>query len=163
MKIIDKENVPSQGAFLLAGNHISYYDPPMYGSFLPRAIHFMGKKELFDNKLIGAIISRTNAHPINRRGFDRAAIKTAMELLNNGEGLLVFPEGTRSKTDNFLPPKAGIGMLARKAMVPIVPAYIHGSNKLKDCFWGREKMGLIYGAPITEEEIEKFDDSREGY
>ena len=71
MKVYGLENVPYQGAFILASNHISYGDPPLLGSVLKRSLHYMAKKELFEVFLLGKILPRVNAHPVNRRGLSR--------------------------------------------------------------------------------------------
>jgi len=83
MKIIDKANIPSKGPFILACNHISYFDPPLVGSSFKREVHFMAKKELFRNRYFGRLIAHFNAHPINRNGFDKAAIETVSVVLNS--------------------------------------------------------------------------------
>lgn len=161
-KVRGLENIPEEGPFILAGNHISLSDPPMLATSLRRPVHFMAKKELFDIAVLGLVIRNLNAHPIHR-GFDRRALELAVEILNNGEGLLIFPEGTRSKTKNFLPAKPGIGMVARKTGAPIVPAYISGSNRLWSCFTGRAKLRVIFGKPMAASELEKFPETKEGY
>lgn len=163
IRIRGKENIPAAGPFILATNHISYYDPPLSGSFIKREVYFMAKQELFKNKLFGGIIKRTNALPIRRGTVDRAALEMCLGVLERGDALTIFPEGTRSKTDKFLPAKPGIGMVATRARCPIVPAYIHGSNNLKACFFGRDRMSITYGKPIPAEEVARFGTDREGY
>lgn len=163
LKIINVDYIPEKGPFILAANHISYADPPILGSFVPREIHFMAKKELFRNKLFGALISRLNSHPVDRRGFDRKSINHSINLLQSGEGLLVFPEGTRSKNGEFLPARPGVGMIAKKSAVPIVPAYISGSNRLLSGFPGRVKSGVIFGRPIMPDDLAKYEDNKDGY
>ena len=163
IRVRGQENIPAEGPFILATNHISYYDPPLSGSFFKRPVHFMAKQELFNSKLFGGILRRVNALPIRRGVFDRAALETCLGVLERGEALTIFPEGTRAKTDRFLPAKPGIGMVATRARVPIVPAYIHGSNRLKDCFLGRERMTITYGKPISAEEVAAFESNKQGY
>jgi 1-acyl-sn-glycerol-3-phosphate acyltransferase len=63
----------------------------------------------------------------------------------------------------FLDPKPGVGMIARKALVPVVPAYIHGSDRLSDVFWGREKLRVFFGEPLDKSEITRYDDAKLGY
>jgi len=163
VKIIGAENIPDSAAFILASNHISYYDPPLVGCCCKREVFFFTKKELFRFKPFGAILLRVNALPVNRAAIDRAAIETAVEVLKKGYGLTMFPEGTRSKTDGFLPVKPGVGMIARQAVVPIVPAYIHGANQLWNCFLGRTHLSVSYGKPIPAEWVKSVDASKEGY
>lgn len=158
-----RENIPRDGAFILAPNHISNLDPPLIGSFSGRRLNFFAKSELFDVPVLGFIVRHVNAHPVKRGAFDRKAVTTAVEILKSGKPLVVFPEGTRSFSDSFLEPKAGIGMIARAALAPIVPCYVEGSNHFKRCLTRRERLQIRYGAPITVDWIRACDDSREGW
>ncbi|SYZ74276.1 conserved hypothetical protein [Candidatus Zixiibacteriota bacterium] len=163
IRISGQDNIPREGGFIVASNHISYYDPPLVGSFTRREMHFMAKKELFRNWLFGALIAHFNAHPINRGGFDKSAIETVVTLLKKGRNVVIFPEGTRAKGDDFLPPRPGIAMIARAAGVPVVPAFLSGSNNLRACFLGRAKMSIVFGRPMTAAEISAFARDKEGY
>jgi len=163
IKAEGRENIPRKGGFILASNHISYYDPPLVGSWITRELYFFAKKELFKNRLFGAVIRTTNSLPVNRQGVDRQSIRLAVDAVNRGFGLTMFPEGTRSRTDEFLTPKPGLGMIASRAGCPIAVAYLHGSNKLKDCFWGRERMSVTYGETFPAEWVKSFPAGKEGY
>ncbi|HOP05831.1 MAG TPA: lysophospholipid acyltransferase family protein [candidate division Zixibacteria bacterium] len=163
IRIRGTENIPAEGPFILATNHLSYFDPPLSGSFFKREVYFMAKQELFKNKLFGGIIRRTNALPIRRGAVDRAALEMCLGVLERGEALTIFPEGTRSKGDKFLSAKPGIGMVAVRAGCPIVPAYIHGSNHLSACFFGRDRMSITYGKPITADEVAAYSADKQGY
>jgi 1-acyl-sn-glycerol-3-phosphate acyltransferase len=163
MKAYNRDNIPAKGPFILACNHISYYDPPLVGSFIKREIHFMAKKELFRNRLFGALITYFNSHPVNRNSIDKTAIEMVKKVLNSEQGIIIFPEGTRSKTDNFLPSRPGVGMLAIANMVPVIPAYINGSNDLIGCLLGKTKLAVIYGRPIAREEISQYNKDKDGY
>ncbi|UCD95087.1 MAG: 1-acyl-sn-glycerol-3-phosphate acyltransferase [Candidatus Zixiibacteriota bacterium] len=162
MKVINGHFIPKSGSFILACNHISYSDPVLIGSNINRLIHFMAKKELFRNRLFGAIIRATKAHPI-RRGMDRESLGVALEILKSGQGLLIFPEGTRSRDGNFLPAKPGIGMVVVLSGVPVIPAYIHGSDKKGSCLRGKERLALIFGKPLGSDEISVYGDGKEAY
>jgi len=162
LKAINEENIPAAGPFILACNHISLTDPPFVAVSVKRPIHFMAKKELFKNRLFGRLITALNSHPI-QRGFDRQAIDTAVDILKEGNGILIFPEGTRAKHGDFLTPKPGIGIVALKSKAPIVPVYINGSNKRMACFLGREKLAVVFGRPIEWGEISRHEDNKEGY
>jgi 1-acyl-sn-glycerol-3-phosphate acyltransferase len=163
IKTRGQQNFPKTGGFILAANHISYYDPTLVGSWAPRVVCFMAKRELFKNPLFGAVLRNVNALPLNRIGLDRLAIKVSLDKIAEGYGLVVFPEGTRSKTGAFREPRAGVGMLARRAGCPIIPAYIQGPNRLRDCFLGRERMCIIYGEPISEDWVAGRPEGKEGY
>ena len=75
----------------------------------------------------------------------------------------MFPEGTRSKGRDFLPPKAGVGMLALRAKCPIVPAYVYGTNDLKGCLTGKKRMQVVYGPSMLPNEFADLPQSKESY
>ena len=162
-RVTGRENIPKSGGFILASNHISYYDPPLVGSFQRRELYFLAKKELFRNKLFGALITATNSLPVSRGTIDRKAIELAVGVLKQGFGLTFFPEGTRAPKGTFLPAKPGLGLVAREAGVPIVPAYIHGANDLKRCFWRKDRMTITYGEPFSAEWVMSHPAEKEGY
>jgi len=101
-QVTGREHVPPTGGFILAGNHISYYDPNLLGSSISREVYFFGKEELFSIPVVGWAIRRTNAMPVKRGAVDRAALKMAIGTIQKGHGLTIFPEVTRSKTGDFL-------------------------------------------------------------
>lgn len=123
------ENVPAQGGVLLVANHASYADPPLLGSAMRRPVHFMAKAELFKIPFLSWALPRVNAFPVRRGGADRTAIRTAIELLEAGEVIGIFPEGTRTHTGELLPQQRGAAFIALKAKVPVVPVAIVGTFK----------------------------------
>jgi 1-acyl-sn-glycerol-3-phosphate acyltransferase len=163
IKVRGKENFPESGGFILATNHRSYYDPLLVGSWAPRQVYFLAKQELFKSWFFGRIITATNALPVRRGTIDRNALKLCVETLENGYGLTIFPEGTRAKGKEFLDPKPGVGVIATQAKVPIVPGYVHGSDRLNDCFKGRVKMSIHFGEPIPAEQVAGFPIEKQGY
>jgi 1-acyl-sn-glycerol-3-phosphate acyltransferase len=163
IRVTGREHFPTKGGFILATNHISNYDPLLVGSWTARQVYFFAKQELFKNKLFGWVIRQTNALPVKRGAIDRQALEMSLDVISKGYGLTIFPEGTRSKIDGFLAPKPGVGMLAVRAGCPIVPGYLHGSNKLKDCFWGRERMSMRYGEPFPAEWVKAMELEKDGY
>ena len=163
VRITGQEHFPDEGGFILATNHISYYDPLLAGSWATRQVYFFAKQELFKNKLFGGIIRRCNALPVRRGTIDRSALDLSAEVIKQGYGLTIFPEGTRSKKDGFLEPKPGIGMIALRAGCPIVVAYLHGSNRLMDCFRGRDRLSVTFGRPIEPERFASLTPEKESY
>lgn len=139
-----QENVPKEGGVIIAANHISLWDPPFVGAFCPRRVSFMAKKELFENRIFSSIITNLGAFPVNRGAADRNAIKTALNILAEGKCLGLFPEGTRSKSGKLGEAEAGVGLIAYKANVPIVPVAITGTNG-KGLF---PKFTIRFGKPI---------------
>lgn len=119
--------LPTSGGFLLVANHASNLDPPLIAAALSRPCHTLAKRELFDVPVLGWLIRRLHAHPIQRGGVDRRALRECLELLRRGDILLLFPEGTRTRDGELQTGKAGAAMLAAQAQVPIVPAYIDGT------------------------------------
>lgn len=124
------ENLPPSGGVVLAANHVSYLDPPLMGCAVERPVHFMAKKELFDIPILGWLIRRLNAFPVQRGGVDRKAIRQAMGILRAGEVVGIFPEGTRGDGKTLLKPHPGGVLLAIKAGVPVVPMAIIGAEKV---------------------------------
>lgn len=163
IKVRGQEQIPVAGGFILASNHRSWYDPPIVGSWSTREMYFFAKQELFKNKLFGAIIRSTNAFPVKRGTIDRAALEMCQQIVRDGDGLVFFPEGTRAIDREFLDPKPGIGLLATELCCPVVPCYLHGSNKLGDVFWGRDKLSIRYGEPISPEWIIGVTKDKAGY
>ena len=163
MRITGQENVPVSGGFILASNHLSYYDPPLVGCTIRRPIYFLAKENLFRKHLISKILTSVNALPVKRGAFDRRAVQLCVDTIGRGNGLLVFPEGTRSKTGELMDPKAGIGLIASKAACPVVPAHIRGSNHMGRCFWGKDKLRVTIGKPIPAEWIASQTTDKAGY
>lgn len=163
IQVSGRQNIPESGGFILASNHVSYYDPPLVGSWSTRQMYFLGKKELFKSRVFGSIISRTNALPVKRGAIDREGLKLCINVIKAGYGLVVFPEGTRSRSQDFLDPKPGVGLLAKAVNCPIVPAYVHGPNRLKQVFWGQDRMAIVYGPPINADWVASVEKGRDGY
>jgi 1-acyl-sn-glycerol-3-phosphate acyltransferase len=163
LKRIGVDNIPKTGPFILASNHISAVDPPFLGSSVNRQLFFMAKKELFGQFILGPLIKRLNALPVNRGIFDRNALQMSMEILRNGDGLIMFPEGTRSKTGELGKGKPGIGLLARSAIVPIVPSYIHNSKGFYKVLLTGKRLLIAFGEPVSAEWIKTVKDEKSGY
>ena len=150
-RVLGAENVPREGAVLLAANHASMLDPPIVGAGAPRPLHFMAKAELFRIPLFGGLIRRLNAHPVERDGADAGALREALKLLRAEKALLVFPEGTRGTEGTLRPGRPGTGMLAALSEAPVVPVYIQGSGRAlprgATCP-RRARITVAYGPPL---------------
>ncbi|SFF94789.1 1-acyl-sn-glycerol-3-phosphate acyltransferase [Desulfotomaculum arcticum] len=133
---------PGQGMIVVA-NHVSYWDPVVVGCALNRRIYFMAKAELFDIPVLAVLINKLGAFPVQRDGADRSSIRRALELLDAGKVVGIFPEGTRSKTGELLNPHMGAAMLAIKGGVPLLPVAVSGTRG----FWGKVRVNL--GQPIN--------------
>ncbi len=143
-EIIGMEKIPKTGGLLLASNHQSFADPPLVGCFLDRAIYYFAKEELFKYPVLGWIIRNVNAFPVKRFEHDIGAFKRAQHLLENGQIVLVFPEGRRNRSGLVGKAKSGVGMLAYKAKVPVVPVCVWNTNKM----WSFSKIRVEYLDPI---------------
>lgn len=162
-KIFGAENIPDDGGMIIASNHIAGGDPPFVGSSINREVYYMAKKELFKNIFLRTIIKSLNAIPVNRGVFDRSALATAETVLKNGYGLILFPEGTRSKTGQLGKGKPGIGILARTAMVPILPTYIENSKGFLFIPFSRRRLSVSFGKPLEPEKLAGFSNDKDGY
>ena len=157
-------NVPRRGPYIVAGNHLSWMDIPLVPAYMPGKVVYMAKEELFHGN-VGRISRFMGAFPVKRGEGDRHAIRTADEQLKKGNVLVIFPEGTRSKTQLMAKGHAGLGMIALRSGVPVIPVAIWGSEQ------GLKKFGahvtISYGKPmilkpkgskITREDIEAATD-----
>jgi cytidylate kinase len=163
LRIHGAENLRFAESFFFASNHISWYDPPLVGSTLEREIWFVAKKELFRNWLFSKLIRKYHAIPIDREGFDKSTIKTIDKAFERGDSVLMFPEGTRSKTGKLKDFKPGIGMIAYRSGKSIVPVYIRGSNILGDCLLRRTRLEVRIGRAIRIPRSYENDDRKKDY
>lgn len=146
------ENFPTSGPVVVIANHISLWDPIAVGSALPRQVHFMAKEELFHYPLLGNVLNRLGAFPIKRGQPDRSAIRRALEVLEKGKVLGLFPEGTRSKTGELQKPHPGAAMIALKAGVPVVPVACQGTSGLWKKVFMRGAVLIKIGKPTCYDE-----------
>lgn len=130
-KYIHPERFPKKGPYLICPNHVRGIDP-FYMALLawPRKMHFLGKEELFKNKLYSAILHWIGVYPVGGGGSDLKALQFAMKMLRKGERVLIFPEGRRvhpGEPDET--PHSGPAMLAIREHVPVLPVYIERRKK----------------------------------
>lgn len=137
------ENLPESGPYVLCSNHVSYADPVML-AFLAKKepVHFIAKKELFQNPLLGWFFKKLNAFPVDRENASLSTMRHAMSVLQNKGILGIFPEGTRAK-GRKLKPQGGYVVFAHKAKAPIVPVLVH-----YDSFKFRAKIKVVVGKPV---------------
>ncbi len=150
LRVRGRENVPREGALVLAPNHFSQMDHFFVGVYLRRKIRFMAKSQLFGPPVLTFIYKHGGVFPVRRGHHDEQAFETAYELLDQGEMLLVYAEGGRSRSGELGEPKPGIGRIALESGVPIVPVAIHGSAGVRR--WKRlrfPKVTVEFGEPIS--------------
>ncbi len=150
--VIGRENIPKKGGVLLCGNHVSYIDPPALGGGCPRPVHFMAKEPLFRIPVLGFLIRGVGAFPVRQHTADRAALKQAIDLLQHGEVVGMFPEGQRNLNPvELLPAQPGVGMIALRAKVPVIPVALINTEKLlppHSIFFRFSRIKVIYGRPV---------------
>lgn len=149
-KPINSDAVPKDGGFILACNHTSNSDPVLLGLSQKRRLYFMAKVELFKNKFFGALIRTLGAFPVERGAGDGKAIKTGIDLINEGEIMTIFIEGTISKTGNLMRPRSGCALVAQQTQVPVVPACITVVGNPKHLF---AKRVIHFGEPLTPQQL----------
>jgi len=150
VRAIGLENVPKQGPLVLAPNHFSQMDHFFVGLYLRRKIRFMAKSQLFGPPVLTYIYKHGCVFPIRRGHHDEEAFETARQLLDQGEMLLVYAEGGRSRSQQLGKPKPGIGRIALESGAPIVPVAIKGSERARQ--WKRlrfPKTTIRFGEPLS--------------
>ena len=130
LEVRGRQYVPESGPAIIACNHVSFLDPVIAGMTTGRKVNFLARASLFETRLLGGLIRRLGAYPLQAEGGnDIAAIKKSLKLLQKGEIIIIFPEGTRSLNGSLQEAQAGVGMLAFKSQSPVVPVYISGAEK----------------------------------
>jgi 1-acyl-sn-glycerol-3-phosphate acyltransferase len=151
MSIDGHDNVPASGAFILSPVHRSNMDSPYAACASRRRIRFMGKDSLWTNRWFGYFLSANGGFPVSRGTTDREALQRALEVLQAGEPVVVFPEGERKSGPLIHPLFEGAAYLSTKAQVPIVPMGIGGSERVMPrgsrMIWPH-KVHVIFGPPI---------------
>ncbi|MBP9841487.1 MAG: 1-acyl-sn-glycerol-3-phosphate acyltransferase [Simkaniaceae bacterium] len=156
IQIVGRENLPEGGA-LLAANHVSYLDPPLVAIASPGEVHFLARDTLFHG-VFGRLISALNAHPVSD-DHNLNAVKLLVRLLNQGNKVVIFPEGARSLDGTVQEIKPGIGLIMNSSKKPIVPVYIEGAFSIwpRGKKWPRPggKLTIYFGEPLLWENFKE--------
>jgi len=150
LKVIGRKRVPRRGAVILAPNHFSQMDHFFAGVYLPRTIRFMAKSQLFGPPVLTGILKHGGVFPVRRGHRDEEAMKTAFTLLEQGELVLIYAEGGRSRSGELGEPKRGIGRIALESGAPVVPVAIYGSAGVRS--WKRLRFPQVtieFGEPLS--------------
>lgn len=152
LKVYGKSNVPEEGPVIIAPNHRSNYDPPLVGCCIDtRPVYFLAKKGLFINKFSSWFLRRVNTFPVDKKVVLRA-LRKITGLLREGWAVMIFPEGTRSKTDDFLPPEPGVGFISMRNNIPVIPTYIKGTTEsMVAHFFHKSSLEVHFGKPVYPE------------
>lgn len=153
------ENIPRDGGAIIASNHVSYIDPVMIALSSRRHVHYMAKAELFKIPVLSWLITHLNAFPVIRGIGDTSAIDYSIKLIDKGDILGIFPEGTRSKTGRPGKAKAGTILIAAKTGAKVIPCAICLPKKRLHIFG---KVCVKFGTPIDSSEIAIDEENRNG-
>lgn len=145
LKLIGRHNIPPKGAFILAPNHLSWADIPLVPARIRPKVVYMAKEEYFSGSWAW-LIRLLGSFPVRRGEADRQALRAGEEQLKKGYILGIFPEGTRSRTRTMAKAHAGMGMIALRTGVPVVPVAIWGSEYVLKKF--RPLVTISYGEPV---------------
>ena len=125
-RVSGEDHVPASGPLVVAANHVSYLDPLLLGTWFPRTIHFMAKQQLFTIPVLGWLIRRVHAFPVQQRSGDLSAIRRALHVLKAGGVVGIFPEGTRNISGEHQA-RGGAVLLAAMAGCPLIPVALCGT------------------------------------
>jgi 1-acyl-sn-glycerol-3-phosphate acyltransferase len=151
------DDIPKQGPVILAANHASNVDGVLLAGWviphLSRQVQWLGKREMFDVPVMGRVVRAYGVHPVDRSGADIEAFRIAQGILDSGQVLLLFPEGTRSRDAALQKPRDGLALLALRTGATIVPIGLSDTNKLwprgrKPRFWRNGHVTVRVGKPF---------------
>lgn len=165
-RVVHPERMIEKGPLILAVNHSSYFDPPLAGICSKRGVYYLARKTLLKWPFFGPLFPAMNVIPVERDGNDMSALREVIKKIREGNGVVLFPEGTRSKDGHLQPARAGIGLIIAKTLAPVLPMRIFGAY---DAFPKGSKnlhltpITIVIGQPIffSREETEPAD--RETY
>lgn len=150
-RVFNPENVPLKGPVILASNHASFLDPPLVGSGLQRGINYLARDTLFRFPLIGTLLRRWNAVPVDREGGGAAGLRAILDRLLHGGAIILFPEGTRCQDGQLGPARSGLGLTIIKSEAPVVPVRVFGTYEAfaRHHSWPRPTRVIVkYGKPM---------------
>jgi 1-acyl-sn-glycerol-3-phosphate acyltransferase len=148
IKVSGLENLPSSGPVILAANHMTNFDVFPMQFAINRSIYYMGKAELFQNPLLDALLRRLGGFPVYRGARDNWAMLHSKRVLEAGQVLGIFPEGSRNRGKGLRPGKSGAARLALETGAPVVPVGVDGSHRLFVKFPRRSTVRINLGRPI---------------
>jgi 1-acyl-sn-glycerol-3-phosphate acyltransferase len=128
LEIVGVEHFPRTGPVVMVANHVHLLDPPLVAACAPRRVHPMAKRELFETPAIGWFFWAYGAFPVRRFSGDMGALRVARNYLREGEAVLMFPEGTRSRGNGMRAALPGAAMVALLSKAPVLPVAVQGTN-----------------------------------
>src|SRR5579859_3536849 len=146
---IGREHIPKRGPVIIAANHRSFLDPFVIATMARRPMYYVAKKELFANRVVAWFLAALGAFPVDRGAGDAEMIETAKNILERGDILLMFPEGTRTRPGSLGRPKRGVGRLALESGAPVVPVAVIGTEAIRRGWRIRpHKVRIRAGRPL---------------
>lgn len=156
MKRIGMEHIPKDGALIIAANHRSFMDPWVIGMMLRRPTYYVAKTELFHRRPIAWLLSSLGAFPVDRGNGDRDAMDAARRILERGDVVVIFPEGTRTRPGALGTPKRGVGRLALETGAPVVPVALIGTEAVRRGWRIRpHKVRIRAGRPLRFPQVDE--------
>ena len=147
---IGREHVPESGPVIFAANHRSFLDPFVIATIARRPMYYVAKEELFRHRLVAWCLNSLGAFPVRRGHGDDAMLDTARAILERGDAVLMFPEGTRIRPGALGRPKRGVGRLALETGAPVVPVAINGTEAVRKGWRVRpHKVRIRVGMPMS--------------
>ena len=161
------EYIPRRGGFIVAANHASLIDPPIVGSQVPRQLAAFARKTLWKGGISSWWLDIVGVIPVDRDGgSDIGAIRRVLQTLKQDKGIILFPEGTRTPTGQLQQAKAGVGLMACRTGVPVVPARVFGT--FEAC--GRNRpvrlgtpVSVVFGPPLLATDYDDHSEGKERY
>lgn len=166
LRVVHPERMIESGPLILAVNHASFFDPPLAGICSRRGVYYLARKTLLKWPFFGPLFPAMNVIPVERDGNDMSALREVIKKIKEGNGVVLFPEGTRSKDGNIQPARAGIGLVIAKTGAPVLPMRIFGSY---DAFPKNSKrlhfpqITVVLGEPVVFSREETAAATRETY
>jgi 1-acyl-sn-glycerol-3-phosphate acyltransferase len=146
LRVYGREHVPRSGGVVLALNHFSWMDPPVFGAASPRTIYYMAKIEAHRVPGLGQLIRAFGTFSVRRGESDREAVRTMRRIVREGKALGIFVEGTRQRSGVPGPVQPGAAMAALQEDVPVVPAAVHGTQTWR--LGNFAPVSVAWGAPV---------------
>jgi len=154
LRVYGRENIPNKGAFILISNHQSFLDPLFCGVGIRRHLNFLARDSLFANSFFSMVLSSVNTIPVRRGEADLSAIRKVIARLEAGQGVCLYPEGTRSADGRIGELRKGFGLLSSRSGAALIPTIVEGAF---EC-WPKGKrlfspgrVVVCYSEPISSE------------
>ncbi len=158
-RVVGRENILKMDrdhGYVVASNHVSFLDPPLVGGAFPQELYYFARKTLFDGAFFGWLLPRIKAIPVNQEAPEMSTLKQIIQLLKDGEGVVIFPEGERSY-DGELKEKgqSGVGMMVEKSKAKVLPTRLFGPAEALPR--GSKKLRRVPVTLVVGEEVDCSD------